>query len=76
MTDLELAELGLRVAYVDWAIHHQQANARYACALEENRAEIAEANSKARAVVDRQVAEAEAKLKYVVSIESKNVNIS
>ena len=76
MTDLELSELGLRVAYVGWVIHHQQANARYACASEENRAEIAKVNAKARAVVDRQVAEAEAKLKYVMSIESQNVNIS
>lgn len=76
MTDLELAELGLRIAYVDEAIHHQQANARYVCAPVEKRAEIAEANAKARAVVDRQVLNAEDKLKYVVSIESQNVNIS
>lgn len=63
MTDLELAELGLRVAYVDAAIHHQLANAKYRCAPVEKRAEIAEANAKASLVFEQKVLDAETKLK-------------
>lgn len=63
MTDLEKAKLAVRVAYIDEAIHHQQANAKYRCAPVQDRAAIAEANAKASISFEQKVLEAEAKLR-------------
>ena len=76
MSDLEKAEAAVRVAYIDEAIHYKQAKERFACATAEDRVAIAKANAQARVAIEQRIIEAEAKLKEVMSIESKNVNIS
>lgn len=70
MNDLEKAELAVRVAYADEAIHHQQANAKYRCAPVEKRAAIAEANAKASIGFEQKVLDAEAKLKAAYELHN------